>query len=187
MLPMLQAWQLKLVPVEDAPTKGMDRLGAKPTSAQQPPAKEYGCDLAFKLPAPDRSADDVVLALCAGPGPNGAAPADTRSYPSSNAHLVADNMFCISKRFHGRLHLAPTEYVSAGNMCGIPTGHMQVVSACMSPVHVSFHNRDLASHLPILCSHLKHIIPTYQHMLSSERRQLSCHGKTLQMYISGWV
>lgn len=78
---MLQAWQLKLVPPEDAPTKGGDKLGTKHSTAQQTPAREYGCDLPFKQPAPNRSADDVVLALCAGPGANGAAPADNRSHP----------------------------------------------------------------------------------------------------------
>ncbi|KAL3133984.1 hypothetical protein ABBQ32_008424 [Trebouxia sp. C0010 RCD-2024] len=79
----LRAWQLKLVPLEDVPTKGNDKLGGKATLSQQTPAKEYGCDLPFKLPAPDRNADDVVLALCAGSGANGAAPADSRQ-PSGN-------------------------------------------------------------------------------------------------------
>lgn len=78
---LMQAWQLKLVPLEDAPIKASDKLGAKPNAAQQTPAKEYGCDLPFKQPAPDRTADDVVLALCAGPGGNGAAPADNRLHP----------------------------------------------------------------------------------------------------------
>lgn len=101
---MLQAWQLKLVPLEDVPTKGNDKLGGKATLSQQTPAKEYGCDLPFKLPAPDRNADDVVLALCAGSGANGAAPADSRSYPSHNACASADDMFRTSKnRSHGGL------------------------------------------------------------------------------------
>ena len=67
--------------MEDAPIKSFDKPGAKPTPARQTPAKEYGCDLPFKQPAPDRTADEVVLALCAGPGANGAAPADNRLYP----------------------------------------------------------------------------------------------------------
>lgn len=75
---MLQAWQLKLLPLEESPIKGHDKLGAKPSAAQQTPAKEYGIDLPFKQPAPDRTAEDVVLALCAGPGANGTAPADNR-------------------------------------------------------------------------------------------------------------
>ena len=74
----LQAWQLKLLPLEDPPIKGSDKLGAMPSAAQQTPAKEYGCDLPFKQPASNRTAGDVVLALCAGPGANGAAPADNR-------------------------------------------------------------------------------------------------------------
>lgn len=81
---LLQAWQLKLVPLEDAPTKGSDKSGAKPSPAPQIPAREYGCDLPFKQPAANRTADDVVLALCAGPGANGAAPADNRSHPPTH-------------------------------------------------------------------------------------------------------
>lgn len=80
---VLQAWQLKLVPLEESLTQGSDKLGAKSSPAQHTPAKEYGCDLPFKQPVPDRTADDVVLALCAGPGANGAAPADKRLYPST--------------------------------------------------------------------------------------------------------
>ena len=75
---MLQAWQLKLVPLEDAPTKGIAKSGAKAVLAHQTPTKEYGLDLPFRIPEPDRTADDVVLALCAGPGTSGAAPADDR-------------------------------------------------------------------------------------------------------------
>ena len=87
---VLQAWQLKLIPLEDAPTQGSDKLGAKPSPAHHTPAKEYGCDLPFNQPAPDRTADDVVLALCAGPGANGAAPADKRLNPSTPIHGISN-------------------------------------------------------------------------------------------------
>ena len=77
-LAMLQAWQLKLIPLEDVPTKGAAKPGGTAAPAAQTPTKEYGLDLPFRLPEPGRTADDVVLALCAGPGSSGAAPADDR-------------------------------------------------------------------------------------------------------------
>lgn len=74
---LVQGWQLKLTPLQDGPLKGSSKLGSKVTS-QPVPAKEYGADLPFRLPLPNRSADDVVLALCAGQGGGGAVPADDR-------------------------------------------------------------------------------------------------------------
>lgn len=74
----MQGWQLKLAPVEDGPLKGSAKAGSQAAPHPAPPAKEYGADLPFRLPAADRSADDVVLALCRGQGVNGAAAAEDR-------------------------------------------------------------------------------------------------------------
>ena len=62
--------------------------------SQPVPAKEYGIDLPFRLPLPDRSADDVVLALCAGQGGGGAVPADDRCM--LHTYAVCTNKNCSS-------------------------------------------------------------------------------------------
>ena len=74
----MQGWQLKLAPVEDEPLKASAKSSSKVAPQQPLLAKEYGADLPFRQPTPDRNADDVVLALCSGHGVNGAAPADDR-------------------------------------------------------------------------------------------------------------
>lgn len=66
---MLQAWQLNIIPL-DAPTKRGDKLGVTLSPAQPAPAKQYGCDLPVNQPAPNRTADDLGLALCAAPADN---------------------------------------------------------------------------------------------------------------------
>ncbi|KAL0039926.1 hypothetical protein WJX77_011783 [Trebouxia sp. C0004] len=83
----LKGWQLKLVPVEDGPSKALTKAISKAVPQQPLPAKEYGADLPFRQPTPDRSADDVVLALCSGHGVNGAVPADDR-HPSGHEPSV---------------------------------------------------------------------------------------------------
>ena len=75
---MLQGWQLKLVPIASAPTKGTGKSAVTPGTQKAAAGKEYGADLPFKMPATNRSADDVVLALCADHSLNDAVPADDR-------------------------------------------------------------------------------------------------------------
>ena len=105
---LLKAWQLKLAPVEDGPFKGSAKAGSKAAPQQQAPAKEYGADLPFKLPAPDRSADDVVLALCVGQGSNGAVPADDRC-----CYFPLHGGFC-PQQAHSRLGICQDCTVACG-------------------------------------------------------------------------
>ena len=71
---LLQVWKSDLAPAADAPGNGSGKGKAR----QDTPAKEYGADLPFNTAPADRSADDVVLALCAGTAVNGAGPAANR-------------------------------------------------------------------------------------------------------------
>lgn len=86
---MLQGWQQQLAPVDyDASNgNGIDKGTAH--THQEQPAKEYGSDLPFKSTPADRSAHDVVLALCGGTAVNGAMPAEDRqdTCPSSWENL----------------------------------------------------------------------------------------------------
>ena len=74
----VQGLQQQLAPIDDAALKTTGKQTVAPTSQKGATAKEYGADLPFRLPNPDRTADDVVLALCAVQNSNGAAPADDR-------------------------------------------------------------------------------------------------------------
>lgn len=74
----VQGWQLQLAPTADPSSFGDAFAKDKPhTDQDRAVKKEYGSDLPFTFMPADRSADDVVLALC-GQAVNGAVPADAR-------------------------------------------------------------------------------------------------------------
>lgn len=72
-----QGWQQQLAPHANLVGKGNGFAEGKPQTHHQQAGKEYGADLPFVFMPADRSADDIVLALC-GQAVNGAMPADDR-------------------------------------------------------------------------------------------------------------